>query len=255
MHHCPKERKTHMIRFILIILFLTIFLIGSIPLLIAEWIIGKFNMDIKNRSSLAIVNWAFRVILWLAGTKMIVKGEENVPKDTAVLYVGNHRSFFDILVTYIRVPRPTGYVAKLELKKVPLLSNWMTNLHCLFLDRKNIKEGLKTILAGVEKAKSGISICIFPEGTRNKVNTELLPFHEGSFKIADKAGVPIVPITLVNTGDIFEDHFPRVKKTTVIIEYGEPIYLDKLEKGQRKQIGAYVHDLIEERYLENQKLL
>ena len=244
-----------MIRFILIILFLTTFLICSIPLLIAEWIIGKFNMDIKNRSSLAIVNWAFRIILRLAGTRMIVKGEENVPKDTAVLYVGNHRSFFDILVTYIRVPRPTGYVAKLELKKVPLLSNWMTNLHCLFLDRKNIKEGLKTILAGVEKAKSGISICIFPEGTRNKVNTELLPFHEGSFKIADKAGVPIVPITLVNTGDIFEDHFPRVKKTTVIIEYGEPIYLDKLEKGQRKLIVAYVHDLIEKKYLENQKLL
>ena len=76
-----------------------------------------------------------------------------------------------------------------------------------------------------------------------------MPFHEGSFKIAEKAGVPIVPMVLVNTASIFEDHFPKVKKATVIVEYLEPIYLDKLEKEQKKFIGAYVHDLIEERYL------
>ena len=242
-----------MIRYILLCLFLGAFLILSIPLLIAEWIIGKFNPGLKDRSSLAIVKWGFRSMLFLAGTKMIVRGEENVPKDTAVLYVANHRSFFDILVTYIRVPGPTGYVSKLEMQKFPLLSNWMRNLHCLFLDRKNIKEGMKTILTGIEKAKAGISICIFPEGTRNKNNTGILPFHEGSFKIAEKAKVPVVPITLVNTADIFEDHFPKVKKTTVIIEYGEPIYLNKLEKEQRKFVGAYVRGIIEKNYLEGQK--
>lgn len=244
-----------MLRLIIIVLFLALFLLCSIPLLLVEWLIGKWNPQIKDKSSLAIVNWAFRVILWLAGTKMIVKGAENVPKDTSVLYVANHRSFFDILVTYIRVPRITGYISKIEVKKIPLLSHWMKNLHCLFLDRDNIKEGLKTILAGIEQAKAGISMCIFPEGTRNKKNDGILPFHEGSFKIADKAKVPIVPITLVNTGDIFEDHFPFIKKTTVIIEYGEPIYMDKLEKEQRKFIGAHVHDLIEKTYLANQKLL
>jgi len=244
-----------MLRYLLICFFLGAFLILSIPLLIAEWIIGKFNQSLKDKTSLAIVNFGFRLILKIAGTRMIIRGEENVPTDTAVLYVANHRSFFDILVTYIRVPRPTGYISKLEMKKFPLLSNWMQNLHCLFLDRKNIKEGLKTILTGIEKAKSGISICIFPEGTRNKENTGVLPFHEGSFKIAEKAKVPIVPITLVNTADIFEDHFPKVKKTTIIIEYGEPIYLDKLEKEQRKFVGAYVRGIIEKTYLENQKLI
>ena len=64
----------------------------------------------------------------------------------------------------------------------------MRYLHCLFLDRKDIKQGLKTILTAVDKVKSGISICIFPEGTRNRNKDELdmLPFHEGSFKIATK---------------------------------------------------------------------
>ena len=244
-----------MIRYVIIILFVALFLVGSIPLMIVEWVIGKFNQDLKSRSSLTIVLWAFQTILWLAGTKVIVKGEENVPKDTAVLYVGNHRSLFDIPITYVRVPRPTGYIAKLELKKVPLLHFWMNNMHCLFLDRKNIKEGLKTILTGIEKAKSGISICIFPEDTRNKQGEGVLPFHEDSFKIAEKSGVPIVPMTLVNTEAIFENHFPKVKPATVILEYGEPIYLNNLEKEQKKFIGAHVHDLIQERYEENLKQL
>ena len=244
-----------MIRYVIIILFVALFLVCSIPLMLMEWIIGKFNQDLKNRSSMAIVLWAFRTILWLAGTRVIVKGEENIPEDTAVLYVGNHRSLFDIPITYVRVPRPTGYIAKLELKKVPLLHFWMNNMHCLFLDRKNIKEGLKTILTGIEKAKSGISICIFPEGTRNKQGDGVLPFHEGSFKIAEKSGVPVVPMTLVNTEAIFENHFPKVKPATVILEYGEPIYLNKLEKEQKKFVGVYVHDLIEKRYEENLKMI
>lgn len=244
-----------MIRFIFAMGWLAVFLICSIPLMIIEWIIGKFNKDLHDRSSLAIVQWAFRVMIVFAGTKVIVKGEENVPKDTAVMYVGNHRSYFDIILTYIRVPRPTGYISKKEMDKIPLLGIWMRHLHCLFLDRHDIKQGLQIILTAIEKAKSGISICVFPEGTRNKTGEEMLPFHEGSFKIAEKAGVPIIPITLVNTAEIFENHLPRIKKTTVIIEYGEPIYMNKMEREERKHIGAQVRGLIGERYEELKKEL
>uniref|UniRef100_UPI0040562DD3 lysophospholipid acyltransferase family protein n=1 Tax=Acetatifactor sp. TaxID=1872090 RepID=UPI0040562DD3 len=242
-----------MIRTILIIVFVVLFLICSIPLLIAEWIIGKFNPDVKNKSSLAIVNWAFRTILRVSGVKVIVKGEERIPQDTAVLYVGNHRSYFDILLTYVRVPRPTGYIAKKEMNKYPLLNNWMRNLHCLFLDREDIKQGMKVILTAIEKVKSGISICIFPEGTRNKVNDTFLPFHEGSFKIADKGGVPIVPMSIVNAADMFEDHLPKVKKTTVVIEYCEPVYMNELDKDTKKTVGAYVSGIIADTYFKNKK--
>lgn len=244
-----------MIRIILVASFVILFLIFSTPLLIAEWIIGKFNPDLKNRSSLAIVNWAFRCCLFLAGVQVSVLGEENVPKDTAVLYVGNHRSYFDILLTYVRVPRPTGYVAKREMLKWPLLVSWMKNLHCLFLDRENLKEGLKTILTGVEKIKSGISICIFPEGTRNKINDTFLPFHDGSFKIAEKSGCPIIPISLNNTAAIFEDHLPYIKKAHVVIEYGKPIYMKELTKEEKKRIGASVQKVIEDMYFKNKELI
>ena len=237
-----------MIRLILVLLFVILFLIFTIPLMLIEWIIGKFNQPVKDKSSLAIVNWAFRWIIRISGTRVIVKGEKNVPKDTAVLYVGNHRSYFDIILTYVRVPRPTGYVAKLEMKRIPLLNVWMHHLHCLFLDRSNIKEGLKTILKGVEKAKSGISICIFPEGTRNRSDQDFLPFHEGSFKIAEKADVPVIPITMVGTNRIFEDHVPFIRKQTVIIEYGRPIEIKALDKDTRRNLGTYVQGIMTETY-------
>lgn len=244
-----------MIRFILVISFLFWFLVLGSPLLVAEWIIGKFNPDVKSRSSLAIVNWAFRNVIRLAGVNVIAKGEERIPKDTAVLYVGNHRSYFDVILTYVRVPRPTGYIAKKEMEKAPLLSNWMRNLHCLFLDRDDVKQGLKIILQAVEKVKSGISITIFPEGTRNRQPDCLLPFHNGSFKIAEKGDVPIVPMSIVNTGAIWEDHLPKMKKATVIIEYCEPVYIKDLDKEDRKDLGKYVGDIIMEKYRENKKLL
>lgn len=240
-----------MIRFLITATFVVLFLILSMPLMLAEWIIGKFNMDVKSRSSLAIVNWAFRCVTFLSGTKLIVKGRENIPDDKAVLYVGNHRSFFDIVLTYPLVKGPTGYVAKKEMEKVPLLSIWMKDLHCLFLDRDNIKEGMKTILAAIEKAKSGISICIFPEGTRNKTADTFLPFHEGSFKIAEKSGVPIIPMTIVNSAAVFEDHMPKIRKATVVIEYGKPIDVSTLSREEKKNLGASVKSVIEETYFRN----
>lgn len=242
-----------MIRFILVAIFLITFLICSIPLFFIEWLIGKFNMNAKSKSSLAIVNWAFRCILFIAGTKVTVIGEENVPKDTAVLYVGNHRSFFDILLTYVRVPRPTGYVSKVEIKKVPLLSQWMKNLHCLFLDRDDIKKGLQTILEGIEKIKSGISICIFPEGSRSKDPNAFLPFHEGSFKLAQKSGCPIVPISINNSSAIFEDQFPRIRKAHVVVEYCKPFYINDLDKEDKKFVGVYTQKIISEAYFRNKE--
>lgn len=243
-----------MIRFILVVACVVLFLIINIPMLLIEWIIGKFNPDLKSRSSLFFVKCGFKACLWYAGVKVIVLGEENVPKDIPVVYVGNHRSYFDILLTYVRVPRPTGYIAKKEMLSWILLRRWMMNLHCLFLDRENVKEGIKTILAAIEKVKQGISICIFPEGTRNRTPDTFLPFHDGSFKIAEKSGAPVVPITLVNTAAIFEDHLPKIRPATVVVHYGKPVYLKDLDKETRKSVGAYFQGIISQTYFEDKAL-
>ena len=246
-----------MLRFALVCVTVIGFLILSIPLLIAEWVIGKFSPMKKDISSLRIIQAVFRFILKITGVKVTVIGEENVPKDTPVLYIGNHRSYFDILLTYSRCPIRTGYVAKKEMERYPLLSNWMKYLHCLFLDRSDIKQGLQIILTAVEKIKSGISICIFPEGTRNKADSdlEMLPFHEGSFKIATKAKCPIIPVSMNNTSEMFEAHFPRIKPCHVVIEYGKPIYPEELSKEDRRKIAAYTQNIILETLKKNQALV
>ena len=231
-----------MIRLILVAVFLVLFLVLGIPLLLIEWVIGKFNQRAKDISSLRIVQWAFKMILFLAGTKVVIKGEENVPKNEPVLYVGNHRSYFDIVITYSRVPDLTGYIAKKEMLRWPLLVNWMKNLHCLFLDRQDVKQGLKTILTAIDKVKAGISICIFPEGTRNRVNDTFMEFHEGSFKVASKSGCAVVPMAIYNSAAIFEDHIPWIRKTTVIVEYGKPFYIKDLPRETQKRVGAYSRD-------------
>lgn len=234
-----------MIRFLLVVIALFGFLAASIPLVLGEYIMRRFNPQRQQEHSLRIVQAMFRMIFRLTGSTLVVKGQERVPEG-AVLYVGNHRSYFDIVVGYSVVPNLAGFVAKKEMTRYPVLVNWMELVNCLFLNREDIKEGLKTILEGIEKVKQGISLWIFPEGTRNENEDllELMPFKEGSLKIAEKSGCPVVPVAITGTADIFENHIPFMRPSQVTIEFGEPIYLKELPKELRKCSGAYTRERI-----------
>ncbi len=244
-----------MIRFIIAITFLVLMLLISYPMFLVEWVIGKMSKRAKDYSSLRIAQWAFRVILWIGGVKITVIGKENMPEEAA-LYVGNHRSIFDILVLYVQHKGLTGFIAKDSMEKVPSLRVWMRYLYCLFLKRDDMKQGMKVILQAIEYIKQGVSICVFPEGTRNKgEELSVLPFKEGTFKIATKTACPIVPVAINNTAEIFENHFPKMKKTHVIVEYGKPIYPKDLDKEEQKHLGARCQGIIEETIVKNAKLV
>ena len=234
-----------MIRLLLVLFALVGFLIFSYPFLVAQVSLGKKDPHARDLETIKVVRSVFKVLLKLAGVTVTVKGAENIPEDTAVLYVGNHRSYFDILLTYSMCPDLTGYVAKAEMLKVPLLRDWMKRLYCLFLDRSNVKEGLKTILTGIEYIKKGISICIFPEGTRSK-DGNMIPFKEGSMKMASKTGCPIIPIAITHSAQIWEAHLPYIRPAHVIVEYGAPIYPKELSKEDQKFLGSYAQHKIQE---------
>lgn len=241
-------------RLILTLLFLIIFFIISIPIFFVEWIIGKFNRKAMVASSQAIVVGAFHIVLFICGVKRTVIGRENVPKNEPVLYIANHRSYFDVPVAYSCIPTLTGFMAKKEIAKIPFLSTWMRFLQCLFLDREDIKQGLKTVLQGIEQVKAGYSVFISPEGTRSQ-GTEMLPFKEGSFKIAEKTGCAIIPVSISNTDELFENHAPRVRSAHVIIEFGKPIYPKDLPKEQQKFLGSHVQGIIRETLTKNASLI
>lgn len=236
-----------MLRTILTLLILIIYFLIGIPVTGVLYLIGKKNPQKKQKIANACVKAAFTIILKIsAGTKVTVIGRERIPADTAVLYIGNHRGFFDILLIHTLAPGPVGFIAKKEMEKIPFLSTWMRAINCLFLDRDDIKQGLQTILAGISYIKGGTSICIFPEGTRSRGadESELLSFKEGSFKIAEKSGCPIIPVSMNHVSSILEDHFPWIKSQRVVIEFGEPIYPKELDKEQKKFLGAYTRELI-----------
>ena len=235
-----------MIRVILILLVLIVFLlVSALPLLIGEKCVWKNDENRQKEYALQVVKQVLRMVFRLTGSTLTVKGLENIP-DMPVLYVGNHRSYFDIVTGYIVVPGQTGFIAKKEMEKIPLLREWMRNVNFLFLDRKNIKAGLKTILEGIEKVKGGSSVWIFPEGTRCKAKdpAELLPFKEGSLKIAEKSGCPMIPVAITGTAEVFEAHFPKIRSSNVTIEFGTPFIVKELEPEQRKFAGAYTRERI-----------
>ena len=235
-------------RTVIVVIYLILYYIFSIPAWIVGWVIGKINPDMKPRYAQTLIRRAFKDILFISGVKVTVKGQENILQGESAMYAFNHRSYFDIVMGYTTVPAPTGFIAKKEMIGIPLLSQWMVQMNCLFLDRSNIKEGLKTILTGIEKVKGGISMWIFPEGTRNKSEdpADLMEFHEGSLKIAEKSGCPVIPVAITGTDDVFERHIPWIRKSHVIIEYGEPIYLKELPLDKKKFPGAYTREIISE---------
>ncbi len=233
-----------MIRLIFAFLSLVLFFIVTLPVYIVLRIIRIWNPTAAAKVGQPIVKWGFKFVMFGAGITVETSGLENVPKEP-VLFCTNHRSIADIPVFYTTVPNRTGIIAKKEIKKVPFLSWWMELLNCLFLDREDVKQALKTILKGVDNIKAGSSMCIMPEGTRAH-GEEMLPFKEGSFKMAEKTGCPVVPVAIWKTDEILELHMPYVKAQHIKIHYCEPIMVSELSKDELKHLGASARERIAE---------
>ena len=232
-----------MIRLIIVVLLLLIFAVFSLIALPILWLIGKKNPVVKEKASDAVARFMFRLILFVCGTKTTAIGVENIPTDKPVLFVGNHRGFFDVIISYTYIKTRAAYVAKKEMAKVPILRVWMRNIRCLLLDRQNTREALKSILSGIEYIKDGTSLVIFPEGTRNK-GEGVMEFHAGSFKLAEKSHSLIIPVT---------QNF--LKKAHTVIEFGTPVDMSLMSPDEKKNVAAYIHDIILSTYEKNQNLV
>ena len=187
---------------------------------------------------------AFRPIMLLSGARLKVEGRENIPKEP-VLFAGNHRSMYDILAGYLAIPalHSTGFISKHEIRHVPFLSWWMRILNCKFLNRKDPKEGLKTIQSAIADVKAGFSMFIMPEGTRNR-GEGVMPFKAGSLKIAERTGCPVVPVAMIGTDDILEKHYPKIRASRVTVIIGEPIPTAELSRDEKVALPGVVRDRI-----------
>lgn len=134
-----------------------------------------------------------------------VTGQENLPEQDGFLIIANHQGYGDILALLVAMnERQIGFIAKDSLEKVPMLGRWISNIGSLFLKRGNAREAMKSLQEGAKRLKDGYNLVIFPEGTRSR-ETRMRHFKRGSFKMAFKAKVPIVPVTLEGAYHIYEE--------------------------------------------------
>ena len=242
-----------MLRAIGALIMAALYLIVTLPYLGILGLLRKKWPTLGDRTSFRMVQFGFRMVKLPCGIRLDTCGLENIPKDRPVLFVGNHRSYFDVILTYPQLPPITAFVAKSDFEKVPILPIWMKRLYCEFLVKDDIRQNLESIVRAIGTVKKGVSMFIFPEGKRNTGDDEraLLPFHEGSFKVATKTKCAIVPVAICGTRDLFENHFPKVKGGHVIIEYGKPIETAGMSREELKGIGAKTREIVQEMVVKN----
>lgn len=200
---------------------------------------------IKERDELVVPlvkDWA-KFIVSVTGpqTQVTVIGEENIPKDGACVFVGNHQSYFDIPVLLGYVSKPKAFISKAEILKVPILSQWMKLMQCVFLVRNNPRQSIEAMNQAVENVKKGYSLVIFPEGHRAKDGV-MQDFKAGSFKLAFRSNAPIVPFTLDGTYHLFEEK--GLSSAKVVLTFHEPIATQNLTREEQGAIPQKVQDIV-----------
>lgn len=219
-------------------MFLTIFL------RIYLFVIKKIESPEKYDNAVYwIVNGWAAYILKVIGVKVELKGIENLPEGNCLI-VSNHQGNADFLVLMSRLNKHMGFLAKKEILKLHIVGTWMKAMHCVFIDRENIRESLKAINEGIDNLEKGYSMVIFPEGTRSKSHV-LGEFKKGSMKMATKASVPIVPIVLDNTFKVFEEGSGKLRPAEVTMSILEPIDIVKLTKEEKARLAEIVREKIE----------
>ena len=175
--------------------------------------------------------WA-NIAIGITGCAVTVQGRENIPGKDGVCFVSNHCGIFDIVLALAFIGRPFGFIAKKELLAIPFLNLWIYLLGGLFIDRKNIRNALKTINTGISRIQKGGGMLIFPEGTRSK-GRGLLPFRSGAVKLAINSLAPIVPIAISGSYEVFEQHY-RVQAVPVQMVFCPPVNTVEMRSDERR---------------------
>ncbi|KHD35577.1 acyl-phosphate glycerol 3-phosphate acyltransferase [Clostridium acetobutylicum] len=190
-----------------------------------------------------IFNWA-KTMLRVIGVKVNVKGMENIPRDTCV-FISNHQSNVDFLAIMGTIDKQIGFIAKKEILKIKIVSSWMKMMHCVFIDRNDIRKSLMAINEGVDNLKKGYSMAIFPEGTRSK-SSNMGEFKKGSLKLATKANAVVVPIAIDGGYRLFEDVKGKLRPGVVNMSILEPLNIADLDKEQKMNLSDILHKKISE---------
>ena len=186
--------------------------------------------------------WA-KCILALSNIRVIVKGLSNLKPGRSYIYMPNHISNFDIPVLQAYLPVQFRWLAKAELYKIPIFGYAMKRAGYISIDRSDRKSAIESLNKAAKIIRNGVSVIIFPEGTRSRTNN-VQPFKKGGFFLAVDSGVPIVPIIIHGTKQIMAKNQISIKPGNVTLEIAKPINSSDYTRKTKGDLMEKVKDII-----------
>lgn len=233
------------------LLWIALIFLGAIVIFVL-WVNARFHELGKEKYPQekrdAFVSWlAGFIIPLIFRIRVEATGLEYLKDSKKAVLFPNHQSLMDIPTLLKGMGRPHGYVAKKELDNIFLISRGMRLIRCEFMDRKDPRQSVKTMSKATKTVKEGHMMVIFPEGTRI-VRGETGLFKAGSFKVAQKAGADIFPVTIFNTPEVSR-RWPRM--TTIQVAVHPPLTPEMYEGLSTAQIASEVEGIVKAPLLNN----
>ncbi len=233
-----------MIRTVFWYIYFWVFMIFSIFLIIPYWLLLTLRQKIEaDRYLKIIVTLWSKSLIAIAGGKVKVYGLENVPSKTRICYIANHQGNFDIPLTLAYLPGLVGYIAKKELRRLPIINFWMHALGCIFIDRKDRRAAVAVIKKGVETISHGRNLLLFPEGTRSQ-GPQPKRFKSGSLKLPIRAGATIVPVSISGSYRLLEQT-GKMTPAEVHITIHPPVDASKYSEDETKILAESLEKTIQ----------
>ena len=202
------------------------FIVILYSLLVAILSILIYPFDYRNKLSNPLMKVWTNIVLFIYGIKVNVTGAENIDPAKGKIYISNHASYMDIFVQLAKLPDNVRMIYKKELNRVPVLGWAMLCAGFVPLDRKRVREAMKSLDKAASRVRKGLSVVIYPEGTRT-MDGSIGEFKRGMFFLADKAKADIIPVTLKGTYEIMPMGSSRVRPGTVEMIIGKPVAYKK----------------------------
>ncbi len=190
-------------------------------------------------------DWAGRVfsraLLWAGGTPVRVLGLEHIDRERPQVVACNHQSMYDVWAVAAHLPVRYHFVAKKEIRKIPIFGRAAAAGGHVFIDRGNLPRAVESLkVAGRRIAEENSSAVVFPEGTRS-LTGDLQRFKKGPFVMAIEAGVPLVPTVIDGTFDILPKRGVRLRPQPITVRFGKPVDCRLFEHEERDRLIIRVH--------------
>lgn len=188
-----------------------------------------------------------KIMLMICSTKVQVIGGENILRGKPQVFMANHQSDFDILITLAHVPGQFRWIAKKELFAIPVFGRAMKGAGYIEIDRQNHEKAMQSLDLAALRIRQGKSVMTFPEGTRSR-NGEIKAFKQGTFYLAIQSGAPIVPITIIGSGDIMRKRSLKINRGKIKLVIDKPIATKNYTLENRQELINKVRQIIIKNY-------